>query len=149
MIKKENFREWSIRKWFRDREVGFGAIQDAIDDFCCTTIMTREERQDIKILFDPFWNDGGLDMAYQEYLERDLWERRYITIAHRLNQRFGLKVAVAFCRDCQKYHRFGRDLTDRFYVRMERKKLKNWKIYEHALNRLEKKRGRTFDKYRI
>ena len=77
MVRKEKFRAWAENKFWNDRCAAVGAYMDAMDamdGFCCASGMTKEQRCNFEIVQEYFWQNGGLDMAYQEYLERDEWD---------------------------------------------------------------------------
>ena len=122
MIKKESFRAWAESKFWSDRCAAVGAIMDAMDGFGAVSGMTQKQRLNFEIIHAEFWDDGGLDMAYQEYLERDLWERSLLGTALRIYYRFGGNHALAYCFNNDNYHRFGRPLEERFIERVERAK---------------------------
>jgi len=129
MIEKEKLQRWATNKWWSDRGASADAYMDAMDGWLSSTAMTQKDRWNCEILKDTFWEHGGLDMAYQEYLERDLWERKKLTLARQIEKYSGFMNALYFChridQDPKQYHRFGRNLVDRFTYRSERRKRKN------------------------
>ncbi len=108
MVSKDQFREWATKKFWEDRCASVGAYMDAMDSFCCASGMTEKQRCNFEVVEDSFWKDGGLDMAYQEYQERDLWERSHLGTAIRILHKRDFKCAVAYCHFNDNYHRFGR-----------------------------------------
>ena len=120
MIRKEEFRQWAESKFWSDRGAAVGAYMDAMDSFCSDARMTKEQRCDFEVVRSPFWEKGGLDMAYQEYLERDSWERSHLGTALRINKKIGSHCAIAYCQYNDNYHRFGRPLYERLYERVSR-----------------------------
>jgi len=122
MISKDHFREWAERKFWEDRGASVGAYMDVMDGFLCVSGMTEKQRCNFEVVENSFWQDGGLDMAYQEYLERDLWERSHLGTALRIYYRFGWTHALAYCFCNDNYHRFGRPLEQRLSERVERAK---------------------------
>jgi hypothetical protein len=117
MIRKENFKKWAQDKFWNDRCSSPGAYMDAMDGFGSARGMTKEQRCNFEITREEFWQDGGLDMAYQEYLERDLWERSHLGTALRINNKIDFQCAMAYCNYNDNYHRFGRPLIDRLCER--------------------------------
>lgn len=118
MVKKDGFQQWATNKFWNDRCAAIGAYMDAMDGFGCVWGMTKEQRTNFEIAQDSFWEDGGLEMAYQEYLERDSWERSHLGTALRIYDKAGLKCAVAYCHYNDNYHRFNRPLVDRLCERL-------------------------------
>ena len=118
MVKKYKFKEWAIEKFWRDRAAAPEAIADAMDGFGSASNMTKEQRLNFEILYDEFWEHGGLDMAYQEYLERDSWERDHLGTAIRIYKKINWQCAAAYCQFNDNYHRFGRPLEDRLCDRI-------------------------------
>jgi hypothetical protein len=74
---KRNSKSGAESKFWNDRCAAVGAIMDAMDGFGSATGMTKEQRLNFEITHNEFWQNGGLDMAYQEYLERDYWEKPF------------------------------------------------------------------------
>jgi len=120
MIRKSDFRQWAERKFWEDRGASVGAYMDAMDGFLCARGMTKEQRCNFEVVENSFWQEGGLDMAYQEYLERDEWERDHLGTALRIYNRFSWQSAFAYCFYNDNYHRFGRPLEQRLMERVER-----------------------------
>ena len=107
MVKKKNFRNWAIDKFWSDRCAAHGAIMDALDGFGSVRHMTAEQRRDFEIINEKFWQNGGLDMAYQEYKERDEWERSHLGTALRIYSKIDLQCAFAYCEynePCRQVH---------------------------------------------
>lgn len=119
MVRKEKFRAWAENKFWNDRCAAVGAYMDAMDGFCCASGMTKEQRCNFEIVQESFWQNGGLDMAYQEYLERDEWERSHLGTAIRIFHKKDFQCAVAYCHYNDNYHRFGRPLVERLCDRIE------------------------------
>ena len=122
MISKDRLRVWAINKWWSDRGASVGAYMDAMDSFCSKKGMTEKDQRDSEILHDEFWADGGLDMAYEEYRERNDWELSHIGTALHLYERFDLNLACSYLSriENENYHRFGRDLIERFSRRIHK-----------------------------
>ena len=122
MVRKEKFKEWAESKFWNDRCAAVGAIVDAMDGFGSATGMTKKQRLNFEITHNEFWQNGGLDMAYQEYLERDHWERSHLGTALRIHDKIDFNCAVAYCQYNDNYHRFGRPLLERLFERITNKK---------------------------